>query len=195
MKFHFVILGILIPLLAACQNTSKERAAMKLAERAMKTFSHHADNIDSTNRALNLIDSSLRLYQSPKLYFCKYQIYKGKNDELAALYVCDTALMLDRTDFPFTLEKGCTLEVLGRLDSAFRYYRIALQMVDSPTSFDAAEIVKDDEKIVITGLLKDTVTFKKLVSEFRTKYQGSKNKYFEMYSKQLDHFKREDYVN
>jgi tetratricopeptide (TPR) repeat protein len=168
---------------------------MQLAERAMKTFSHHTTNIDSTKRALNLIDSSIKLYRSPRLYFCKYQIYKSKNDELAALSVCDTVLMFDRNNFSFTLEKGCTFEALGKLDSAFTYYRVALQMIDNSKSFNASEIVKDDEKIVITGLLKDTVAFNKLVNEFRIKYNGSKDKDFQIFSEQLDHFRREDYVN
>jgi hypothetical protein len=74
---------------------------MQLSDRAMKAFIHHTTNIDSANRALNLIDSSLKLYQSPRLYFCKYQIYKSKYDELAALGVCDTVLMLDRNNFSF----------------------------------------------------------------------------------------------
>jgi len=161
----------------------------------MKTFSHHTTNIDSTKRALNLIDSSIKLYRSPRLYFCKYQIYKSKNDELAALSVCDTVLMFDRNNFSFTLEKGCTFEALGKLDSAFTYYRVALQMIDNSKSFNASEIVKDDEKIVITGLLKDTVAFNKLVNEFRIKYNGSKDKDFQIFSEQLDHFRREDYVN
>ncbi len=195
MKFNFIIFVGSIAILSACHFSSKEKEAMQLAERAMKTFIHHTTNIDSTNRALNLIDSSIKLYQSPKLYFCKYQIYKSKNDELAALGVCDTALMLDRNNFLFTLEKGCTFEALGRLDSAYSYYRVALQMIDNSNSFNGSEIVKDDEKIVITGLLKDTVAFNKLVNEFRVKYRGSKDKYFQTFSEQLDHFKREDYVN
>jgi tetratricopeptide (TPR) repeat protein len=195
MKFILIIFVSLVAELWGCKIPGKEKEAMRLADQAMKIFSHHTTNIDSTNRALNLIDSSIKLYQSSKLYFCKYQIYKSKNDVLAALSVCDTALMLDRNNFSFTLEKGCTFEALGRVDSAFSYYRAALQMIDNSNSFNAAEIVKDDEKIVITGLLKDTVAFNKLVNEFRLKYKDSKDKWFQIYSEQLDHFKREDYVN
>jgi len=195
MKFNLVIFVILIPGLWGCQLPNKEKEAMQLADRAMKTFIHHTTNIDSTNRALNLIDSSIKVYQSPKLYFCKFQIYKIEHDELAALRVCDTVLMLDRNNFAFTLEKGYTFEALGRLDSAFSYYRAALQMIDNPHSFNGVEILKDDEKIVITALLKDTVAFNKLVKEFRIKYKDSKDELFQIYSEQLDHFKRENYVN
>ncbi len=195
MKFIFIIFVSLVAELWGCKIPGKEKEAMRLADQAMKTFSHHTIDIDSTTRAINMLDSAIKLYQSPKLYFCKYQIYKIKHDEPAALRVCDTVLMLDKNNFAFTLEKGCTFEALGRLDSAFSYYRISLQMIDNSNSFNAAEIVKDDEKIVITGLLKDTVAFNKLVNEFQTKYRGSKDKYFQIFSAQFDHFRREDYVN
>lgn len=85
------------------------------------------------------------------------------------------------------------MEALGRFDSAFSYYRVALHLIDNPHSFNAAEIVKDDERIVITGLLKDTVSFNKLVNEFRKKYKGSTED-FQIYSKKFDNFRREDYV-
>jgi tetratricopeptide (TPR) repeat protein len=195
MKFNFIIFVGLIAILCACQTPSKEKDAMQLAEQAMKTFSYHTSNIDSTNRALNLLDSAIKLYQTPKLYFCKYQIYIFMNNRLAALYACDTALMLDRNNYVFTLDKGCTFEALGKPDSAFGYYRVALQMIDNRNSFNAAEIVKDHEKIILTELLKDTVAFKKLVNEFRVKYKDSKDKYFEIYSEEFDNFRRENYLH
>jgi len=194
MKFNLLTIVILIPLLGGCQQPNREKEAMQLAEGAMKTFGRHS-NVDSTNRALYLIDSSLKLYKSPKLYFCKYQIFTSNDDQLSALHVCDTVLMLDKDNFAFTLEKGCTLEKLGRLDSAFSYYRVALDLINNPHSFNGTEIGIDYERIVITGLLKDTASFNKLVNEFRDKYKGSNDPYFQVYSQQLDNFRREDYVN
>lgn len=194
MKFNLLTIVILIPLLGGCQQTNKEKEAMQLADGAMKTFMRHHGNLDSINRALYLIDSSIRLYKSPGLYVYKYQIFKSNNDELSALHVCDTVLMLDRDNFAFTLEKGCTLEALGRLDSAFSYYKVALHLIDNPHSINGAQIVKDYQRIMITGLLKDTVSYNKLVNEFRKKYKGSTED-FQIYSKKFDNFRREDYVN
>src|ERR1700683_1272582 len=194
MKFNFIISIGLITILSACQIRNNKKEATRLADQAMKTFMPHSISIDSANQALYLLDFAIKLYQSPRLYFCKYQIYKINNHQLAALYICDTVLMHDRFNFSFTLEKGCTFEALGKLDSAFSYYRAALRMIDNRNSFNAAEIEKDDGKIVITGLLKDTVAFTKLTNEFRAKYGSSNDKNFQMYSEQLDHFRREDYL-
>lgn len=195
MRVNLFTIVVLISLLGGCRQPNKEKEAMQLAVQAMKTFGRHGTNIDSTNRALYLLDSSIKLYQSPRLYFCKYQIFKSNKDQLSVLHVCDTALMLDRNNFIFTYAKGCTFEALGQLDSAFTYYRVALKLIDNPKSFNATEMLKDDERIVITGLLKDTVSFNKLLNEFRNKYKGSTDKNFQIYSLQLDSFRREDYVN
>ena len=195
MKFNLIIFVYLAAIFLACRTSGKKKEANRFAVQAMTTFSHNASNIDSTNGALNLFDSAIRLFSAPNIYFGKFQIYKVKNNQLAALHICDTVLMLDRNNFSFTLGKGCTFETLGKLDSAFSYYRVALGMIDNRKSFNATEIVKDEERIVVTGLLKDTIGFNKLVNEFRGKYRGSKDKWVQLYLEGLDHFKRENYVN
>jgi hypothetical protein len=195
MKFNLIIFVCLAAVFLACRTSDKKREANRLAVQAMKTFSHNASNLDSINGALNLLDSAIRLLPAPNIYFGKFQIYKVKNDQLAALHICDTVLMLDGNNFIFTLGKGCTFETLGKLDSAFSYYRVALGMIDNRKSFNAAEITKEEERIVVTGLLKDTVAFNKLVTEFRGKYGGSKDKWVQLYLEGLDQFKRENYVN
>jgi tetratricopeptide (TPR) repeat protein len=195
MKFNFITFVGLAVLLLACHTPGNKKEANRLADQAMKTFMPHTLNIDSTTLALHLLDSAIKLYPSPNIYFGKFQIYKVENDQLAALRICDTVLMLYRNNFAFTLEKGCAFEKLGNFDSAFRYYRVALRMIDNPHSFNATEIVKDYEKIVITALLTDTAGFNRLVNQFRIKYRGSKDALFQTYSDEFDHFKRENYVN
>jgi tetratricopeptide (TPR) repeat protein len=181
-------------ILCACQPPDTKRYAMELAEQAMKTHSHNDINVDTTSRALHLLDSAIRLYPSSTFYLCKYQIYKTTNDQHAALGVCDTVLLLDKFNYAVTLDKGYTYEALGKLDSAFDYYRAALKLTDNPHSFNAAQITKDHEKIVISALLKDTAGFNKLVREFRVKYRDSKDEFFQAYSDEFDHFKRENYL-
>ena len=195
MNCNLVILVGLAAMICACQTPDKERSAMQLAVQAMKTHSHNATNIDSTKRALNLLDSAIRLYPSPKFYVFKYQIYKLAADQHAALLVCDTALMVDKSYYIAALAKGCTFEALGKYDSSFTYYRAALSMLDNPKSFNAAPIVKDHERIVLTALLKDTSNFKRLVDEFRVKYKDSKDDLFNTYSDEFDHFSRMKYLN
>jgi hypothetical protein len=195
MKYNLVIVVGIAAIICACQTPDKERYAMQLAEQAMKTHSHNASNIDSTNFALNLLDSAIRLRQSPTFYLCKYQIYKVTNNQRAALRVCDTVLMVDKSNYIATLDKGLTFEALGKFDSSYRCYRIALAMLDNPNSFKAAAIVKDHERIVITALLKDTSDFKQLVDAFRVKYRDSKDELFKSYSEEFDHFRRENYLN
>jgi tetratricopeptide (TPR) repeat protein len=195
MKLNLLTLVGLAAVICARQIPDKERRAMQLADQAMKTHSHNAINIDSTKRAINLLDSAIRLYPSPNFYLFKYQIYKFTNDQRAALRVCDTVLMVDKSNYIATLDKGRTLEVLGKFDSSYRFYRIALAMLDQSNSFKAAAIVKDHERIVITALLKDTSDFKKLVDAFREKYRDSKDELFKSYSEEFDHFRRENYLN
>jgi tetratricopeptide (TPR) repeat protein len=195
MKYNLVIFVGLAAIICACQIPDKGRQAMQLAEQAMKTHSHNALNIDSTNWALNLLDSAIKLHPSPTFYLCKYQIYKVTNNQSAALHECDTALMVDKLNYIATLDKGFTFEMLGKFDSSYKYYRIALSMLDNPKAFRAAAIVKDHERIVIAALLKDTADFKMLVRQFRIKYRDSKGELFSSYLEELDHFSREQYVN
>jgi hypothetical protein len=105
--------------------------------------------------------------------------------------------MIDRNNYFATLFKGYAFEAIGKSDSAFDYYNAALRIVEDPASFKASEMVKDHEKIVLVGLLKDTTNFNKLVSEYRIKYRSTKGYLFELYNeevKEFTHFRRQDYV-
>jgi len=193
MKRHYIISISLVATLFSCQ-VPKKKVAMRIANQALHTYYNNSSNSDSTNRALQLLDSSIKLAPDPTFFLFKYQIYRSTDRQFAALQICDTVLAIDCTNYLATLGKGYIFEGMGRSDSATSYYRSALRIVDSWDSLKAPAILKDHERIVITALLKDTAAFNKHVNAFRAKYQRAKGRLFEAYTEEFDHFRRDDYV-
>ncbi len=196
MKRRFIISISLVAGLVSCQ-VPKKKLAMRIANQALYIYSTHRINIDSTNRALYLLDSSIKLYPNPTAYLYKYQIYRSMDRQLAALHICDTVLIIDGNNYFATLCKGYVFEKMGKADSAIRYYKAALRILDNPDSSKAPAMVYDHARIVIAALLKDAAAFNKQVDTFRVKYRRSKGDLLEFYSefiKEFDHFRRDDYV-
>jgi tetratricopeptide (TPR) repeat protein len=193
MKHHFIISISLIAGFVSCQVPNR-KAAMRIANKAISIYYTNTLNIDSTNKALHLLDSSIKLYPDPTFYLFKYQIYRSTNRQLAALHICDTVLIIDGNNYLTTLGKGYIFEKMGKSDSAIHYYKAALRIVDNWKPLEAPAILQDHERIVITALLKDTGAFNRQVAAFRAKYRSSNGDLFEAYTKEFDHFRRDDYV-
>lgn len=193
MKHHCIILFSLIACLLSCQ-APKKKVAMRIANLALYEFYTNENNADSINQALHLLDSSIRLYPDPTFYLYKYQIYRSTNRQLDALNTCDTILEIDSKNYFATLSKGYVFEAMGRLDSANRYYRAALNILGHLDSLKVPTMLKDHETIVIAALLKDTPAFNGQVSAFQVKYRKEKGDLFESYIDEFKHFRRDDYV-
>jgi hypothetical protein len=110
-----------------------------------------------------------------------------------ALETCDDLLGFNMNDFRATMYKGFLYEDLKQMDSAMIYYGRALKILDNPNFFKSENIAKDREKIILTGLLKDTFNFKRSVTNFNIKYDTSR--FFKYYSDEFINFDRSKYIS
>lgn len=171
---HTCIFATLLAItLLSCRNLGQSKNAMRAANQALFLYRIHGNNPDSINLALYLLDSLNKLHPYPTFYIYKYQILRETNRPLDALLACDSALLLDKHNYTAILGKGYTLEVIGKSDSALYYYRAALPLLDSPNYFRAPEIARDQQRIILKGLLGDTIAFKQSLTKFIAKYQDT----------------------
>ncbi|HLY71299.1 MAG TPA: hypothetical protein VKR53_16310 [Puia sp.] len=122
-------------------------------------------------------------------YFIERRLKKYDN----ALTTCDTVLQIHKEDFRANMYKGFLYEDMDSKDSSIFYYKKSLRLIDNPKSFKASEIVKDREKLIVIGLLNDTLEYKKHFNSFITKYDTSK--FFNYYYTEFKNFNRKNYLS
>lgn len=196
MTRHFIILLNLLACPFFCKTASQKKEAIRLANLGLWTYDSNTINADSLTKALYLLDSALKIYPVPIAHVYKYQIYRAMNRPLAALRECDSVFIIDSHDYYASLCKGFTFGSMGKTDSAFNYYRIALRNLNGAGNI-APEMARDHERIIIAALLKDTATFNQLVKAFENKYRNSKGELSNMFAESIGeftHFRRDDYV-
>jgi tetratricopeptide (TPR) repeat protein len=197
----FLIFNIaLILIFDRCNSIStndkgKKQQAILLNNKALIIYTHNLFNKDSLNKAVKFIDSALSIYKNINFYYNKYSILRRLGEPKLAINVCDSILMLNSHEFRATLYKGFLYEDLNLKDSEVVYYNEALKLMDSPKSFNGDDILKDRERLIIIGLLKDTLAFRTKFYEFRNKYSKSNNSLFPVYITELQNFDREKYLS
>lgn len=149
------------------------------SKRAIKTYSHNLFDEDSLFKALVLIDSALYFEKSIGFYFVKYTILRRLGIYKLGINACDNILILDSNNFLATEYKGFLFEDLHLKDSQFAYYYKALNLLDNPKSFNASNILRDKEKIIILGLMEDSIQYKRMFERFKNKYANSKEYFYQ----------------
>lgn len=62
-------------------------------------------------------------------------------------------------------------------------------------AFNTEDILKDRQKLIILGLMNDTVRFNKALNNFIDKYPPSKNNFVELYIKEFKNFDKDKYIS
>ncbi|MDP4255555.1 MAG: hypothetical protein Q8938_16205, partial [Bacteroidota bacterium] len=141
---------------------------------ALRIYMHNVSNKDSLQKALILLDSAIFLRKDKNFYTNKYIVARRLGQYTLALASCDSILAVDHNDFFATLHKGYIFEDMNHTDSQNSYYSKAYSLLDSSRAWQSANMVRDREKIILKGLLKDTVAYRQMVDVFIVKYDTSK---------------------
>jgi hypothetical protein len=197
MKRLIIFYLLLIGFLSACHLKSKEdenakRKAIVLNNEAVRIYTHSFFNNDSLNKALNLINSAILLRKDFNFYNNQYAIERRLKRYFLALSTCDTMLNLRNLDFNATLHKGFLFEDLNLKDSQTIYYHKAYALIDDPRSFNASDMVKDRQRIILKGLLYDTIDYQIMTKNFLKKYATSK--IYRGIADEFRHFDRERFL-
>ena len=179
--------------MVACQHRKNiNEKALAFDKRAANVFSRNFGNPDSLNFALSLIDSAIKIQPDyVSFYSMKISIlYELKRyDQIITVY--DRILQLQKNNYFFLMGKGITFEHLNKLDSADYYYHLAFDHFDDVKWKSGAD--REVEKVILYGILKDTINFKAQLDIFRKKYSTEKN-YALMYE-YLKTFDRDELIN
>jgi tetratricopeptide (TPR) repeat protein len=191
MKKVFFIVFLLA--LIACHHQKKiDEKALALNKKATDTFLRNFENADSLHLALSIIDSAINI--EPKyvnFYNMKISILSelNKYDQIISVY--DKILQLRKNNYFFLLGKGIAFEHLNNLDSANYYYHLALDHFEDMKWKTGAD--KNAEKVILYGILKDTVNFNIQLDLYKKKYSNEKG--FDLMYENLKTFDRNEIIN
>lgn len=177
----------------SCQNkNSIDSKAADLFKQASDIFKNNPLNNDSLMFAVHLLDSNIHLNNvQTKVYFLKYQISMRLKRYDLAIESTNGVLAADKNNFLALFGKGVAFDLLNNSDSAMNNYKKALGSLES-TQFETS-IFKEHERIILYGLLKDTVNFNLRLKQFKEAY--STNKEFPAFYEDLIQFNRSNYIN
>ena len=187
-----VSLIICFIILLGCNEQERLNSADKIFfKSAGRLFNENMLNNDSLSKAINLLDSAIYINnREPKYYLTKCQIAIHLKKYDLALNSCDGLLAFDKNNYIATFEKGIVFDLIHNPDSANSNYRTAVQLLDK-TSFDN-EIFKEYERVILYGLLEDSINFQSNVFKFKREFSEDKN--FSTLFQQIIQFNRNDYL-
>jgi hypothetical protein len=165
----------------------------------MMIYAKNLSNSDSLHQALQLIDSAIFVNngildkKNYGFYLNKYVVQRRLRKYVSALQTCDSMMLIHNNDFNANLYKGYIYEDMEIMDSSMFYYYKSRKLIDNPESFRAAEMVKDRQKLILTGLLNDTLLYNKLFTDFINKYDTSR--FIQYYENEFQKFNRKQYLS
>ncbi len=149
-------------------------------KRASRLFNKNMMDKDSLIQAINLLDSAIYINKRlSKYYLTKYQIAIRLKRYDLAINSCNGILAFDRNSFVAIFQKGIAFDLDNNIDSAYR------------TKFNR-EIFKEYERILLYGLLNDSVSFNSQISQFKKKFNDDKE--FSLYYQEVLQFNKSDYL-
>jgi len=190
LKIKIVFISFFITIISCRNKKTVDAEAAVLFKKASEVFRKNYSNNDSLMYAINLLDSSIHLDARPKFYFTKYQISMLLKRYDLAINSTNGILAIDQNNFMALFLKGIALECSKEIDSAMSNYKLALKSLES-TRFETP-IFKEYQRIILYGLLKDTVNFNLARKQFKEEFNS--NKEFTAYYENLINFNRADYI-
>lgn len=188
-----IIIFVLFIFITGCKNkkdTNVKAAAFN--KRASDVFKNNPYNNDSLMYAISLFDSAISIEAGRlSFYFNKCQVSMNLKRYDLTINSCNNILSIDRSNFLATFLKGIAYELSNNPDSALNNYNLALRALES-TQFEKP-IFKEHQRILLYGLLKDTLNFNSSLNQFKDKFDG--NNEFSAYYEDLVHFDRTNYIN
>jgi tetratricopeptide (TPR) repeat protein len=190
MKIKIVAFIFLLAMSCQHKKTVNSKAAA-LFKKASEVFKNNPANNDSLIHAINLLDSSIHLDETqPNFYFTKYQISMLLKRYDLAINSSNRILAIDKNNFLALFGKSVAFELLNNVDSAMYGYKQALGSLES-TKFSSS-LYKESERIILYGLLKDTINFNLKLKQFKERFNADKE--FPILYKDLIQFNRDDYI-
>ena len=190
MKNIFLFVCVFVSLLS-CNEKKINQKAQDLDKKATKIYIRNYSNTDSLKYSLSLVDSAIKLQDDHvNFYITKTMVLNQlkKYDQVVDVY--DKILHFWKNNCLILLAKGVSFERLNKLDSAFHNYQLALKYLDKARFKDPK--FKEYQKILLYGLLKDSINFNLSLQEFKTRFKNEKD--FSYYYQDLINFDRINYI-
>lgn len=192
MKFEVVIAVVTI-IVSSCQNNNDIKSnAVNYFKRASNIHSRNLDNEDSISYAILLLDTAIQLDNvNSKFLFSRAQMAMEIKKYDLVINSSNKILIIEKNNFMALLLKGIAFELSEETDSASSNFKFALKSLQT-TNFKSF-IFKEYQRVILYGLLKDTINFKQRLNYFKEEF--NKKEEFSTYYDELVHFNRNDYLN
>ena len=135
MKKNIVfIFAMLFVSLSACGQQSQKELSIKLYEKALNLSFHYCSNNDSITKALKLLDEAIALDKHNVFaHGQKIEILRKNNRFDETFKAADEAIRCNPQSqyYGFYLQKGVTLEKIGRKEEAESVYKKGLELCEN----------------------------------------------------------------
>ena len=197
---NFYVINIALCFFCSCnlkqsKLNQNEQYSVILNNRSLNIYTRNLFDKDSLNRALILLDSAISLNKDINFYYSKYAVLRRLGEYKMAIGVCDSIFNLNSDEFRAVLYKGFLYEDLNLKDSENVYYRKALGLVNNTKLFKFDSVIKERERLIILGLLKDTTAYRTEFEKFKIKYSHVNNYMIQLYVDELQNFDRKRYLS
>lgn len=183
---------IVILFLFGCASKDAKSQASRLFLKASKVFANNQNNNDSLNYAVKLLDSAIMFNKKDtRFYFTQVRIFLNLKEFPKVIEKCNKILAINKKSFFAILTKGVAFDRMHRIDSARSAYLSSLKILEE-TPFKTA-IYRDYQRIIIYGLLNDTVDFHSKLQDFESRYKTDEE--VSAYSADLKKFNKTDYIS
>ncbi len=186
------IIALIFLCFFGCDDKDAKSQALEFFQKGSTIFERNPENKDSLLYALKFIESAIKLDSTnTRFHLAATRMYLNLKLYDMVINKCDGILLIDKNNYFASLTKGVAFELNNNLDSSKKIFKETLDILEK-TKFQT-RIYKDHQRIVLLGLLNDSVDFQLKLKEFhKTHFSNSQ---FDAYYSGLINFNKAEYLS